>query len=75
MYLNFKGKVFLQVFDDHDQKGKLYSKRLLWISRTSDEGCAVRWVCECVGGGGERAGVNVRELEMAPGIALVSFNT
>ena len=38
--LDFKGEVFLQVFDDHDQKRKLYAQRLGWVCRASDEGGA-----------------------------------
>ena len=40
VYLNFKGEVFLQVLDDHDEEGKFDAQGLLGISRTCDVGCA-----------------------------------
>jgi len=35
-YLHFKGKVFLQILDNHNQVGQLDSKRLLGIRRARD---------------------------------------
>ena len=31
-YLNFKGKILFQVFNDHHQKGQLNTECFLWIS-------------------------------------------
>ena len=36
MYLYFECKVFLHVFDNHDQVGQLDAQRLPRVSRTSD---------------------------------------
>ena len=43
-YLYFKGKVFLQVFDDHDKEWKFNPQGLFWVRRTRD-------VCGAVGRG------------------------
>ncbi len=42
--LDFKGKVFAQILDDHDKEGQLDAKRLLRIRGTCDECCAVDYM-------------------------------
>lgn len=41
-YLNFKGEVFVEIFNNHDKVWKFYTESLLWVSRTCDVGCAVK---------------------------------
>ena len=36
-YLHLEREVFLQIFDDHDEKRQLDAERLLWIGRACDE--------------------------------------
>ena len=42
--LDFKGKVFAQILDDHDKEGQLDAKRFLSIRGTCDECCAVDYM-------------------------------
>lgn len=37
--LHFEGEVLLQVLDDHDKEGQLYSECLLRVSRCGNKGC------------------------------------